>query len=325
MKRFGRIAAIVLGVVAVGASATVAISAAAMFASGGAAAGGRQSPVPSPRATSPTARANRRAARRDAASLITKLTVPAGATPVSAEPAHDHGYLKPQGLLESEFASATAHAWWTVPGSPQSVLDAIIADPPAGATQDGSGSVGDSKPRTSALVLDYAWPPVAGVLGARLLELTVTRIGVDRTGLLAESQSVWIVPRPASERIPARTRVIQIVSDAPGAAHGGDVTLSRRGQVGSVVALLNQLPIEQPGVINCPAMIDPRTITMTFRARPSGPALAVLRFAAYRPWKLAGSNECAPVELSIEGHSRPALDGGNFIQRIERIIGLSIT
>src|ERR1700677_256764 len=102
MMRFGRIIVVVVIAVVV-ASAVVAIAAAATFDGG---AGGQQTPSRPPPATSPTARANRRAARRDAASLLTKLKLPAGATSVSSEPAHDHGYLQPQPLLEEEFASA---------------------------------------------------------------------------------------------------------------------------------------------------------------------------------------------------------------------------
>jgi hypothetical protein len=244
---------------------------------------------------------------------------------VRSEPAHDHGYLKPQPLLEEEFASLTAHAWWTVPGDPQSVIDAIEANPPAGATQNGTGSGGNFKTGTSELDVDYQWPPIAGVLGPRLLRVTVTSLGRGLTGVLAESQSVWIVPRPASERIPAATRVVQISSAVPGAADGGTVTVTRGGQVGSIVALLNRLPIVQPGATGCPALIDGKTITMTFRASSSGPALAVLQFVDYEPWKAASSNECAPVQLSLAGRQRPALDGGDFVSRIERIIGLNIT
>ena len=158
-----------------------------------------------------------------------------------------------------------------------------------------------------------------------VLEVTVTSIGGGLTGVLAESQSIWIVPRPASERIPAATRVVQISSAVPGAADGGAVTVTRHGQVGSIVALLNRLPIVQPGVTGCPAQIDPKTITMTFSASSSGPALAVLQFNDYQPWRAANSNECAPVQLSVAGRRRPALDGGDFIKRIERIIGLNVT
>jgi hypothetical protein len=319
--RYARIIATVV-VAAIAASAAVAIAAAATFGGG---ADGRQSTVAPPRATSPRARANRRAARLDAASLLTKLKLPAGATSVPSEPAHDHGYLGPLQLLEADFASATAHAWWTVPGDPQSVIDAIEADPPAGATQDGTGSGGNFKTGTSELDVDYQWPPVAGVLAARLLRVTVSSIGGGLTGVLAESQSVWLVPRPASERIPAATRIVQISSAVPGAAHGGSLTLTRGARVDAIVALLNGLPIVQPGATCCPALIDPRTITMTFRARTSGPVLAALRFADYRPWKAAYSNECAPVQLSVAGRRWPALDGGAFIEQIERIIGLRIT
>jgi len=321
MPRLGRII-VVLVVAVVAASAAVAISAAATFGGG---TGGRQQTVRPPRATSPKAKSNRRAARLDAASLITKLTLPAGATRVPAQPAHDHGYLKPMPVLESESASETAHAWWTASGDPASVLAAIEANPPAGATQDGTGSGGNSKTGSSELDVVYQWPPIAGVLGSRTLQVTVTSIGGGRTGVLAESQSDWIVPRPARERIPAATRVVQIASAVPGAADGGSVTVTRDDQTRSIVALLNRLPIEQPGVTACPLLSDPRTITMTFRGRASGPALAVLRFADYRPWKVADSDQCAPVELSIGGRRRPDLDGGDFITRIERIIGLSIT
>jgi hypothetical protein len=111
----------------------------------------------------------------------------------------------------------------------------------------------------------------------------------------------------------------------PGAADGGTVTVTRRGQVGSIVALLNRLPIVQPGATGCPALIDGKTITMTLSARSSGPALAGLQFVDYRPWQAASSTECAPVQLSVAGRQRPALDGGDFIKRLERIIGLSIT
>ena len=327
MVRFRSVVAVVVVALLV-ASAAVAIAAAATFGGGAdarQAADARQVAVPTPRATSPKARANRRAARLDAVSLLTKLKLPAGATTVPSEPAHDHGYLAPQQLLEADFASATAHAWWTVPGDPQSVIDAIEADPPAGATQDGTGSGGNFKTGTSELDVGYQWSPVAGVLAARLLRVTVTSIGGGLTGVLAESQSVWIVPRPASERIPAATRIVQISSAVPGAAYGGSVTLTRGAQVDSIVALLNGLPIVQPGATGCPALIDPKTITMTFRARTSGPVLAALRFADYRPWKAAYSNECAPVQLSVAGRRRPALDGGEFIKQIERIIGLRIT
>src|ERR1700722_12861595 len=194
MMRFWRIV-VVLGIAGVGGAAVVAISAAATFGGG---AGGRPTPFRPPPATSPKARANRRAARRDAASLLTKLKPPAGAKTVRSEPARDNGYLKPQQLLEEDFASLTAHTWWTVPGNPQSVIDAIEANPPAGATQDGTGSGGNFKTGTSELDVDYQWPPIAGVLGPRLVRVTVTSLGRGLTGVLAESQSIWGVPRPGS-------------------------------------------------------------------------------------------------------------------------------
>ena len=187
---------------------------------------------PPARASSPPARPNRQAARRDAALLVTELHLPPAATAVTSEPPRDHGYLRPLPALEPALATATAHAWWTVPGAAQRVIDAIEADPPAGATQAGTGSGANAKTGTSELEVDYQWPPVADVLGSRLLRVTVTSVGGGRTGVLAEAQSVWVVPRSASERIPAATRVVEITSTVPGAAHGGDVTVTRAAQVG---------------------------------------------------------------------------------------------
>ncbi len=280
---------------------------------------------PAPRATSPKARANRRAARRDAASLLAKLHLPGGATRVPSEPADDNDYLRPSPWLEADFASETAHAWWTVPGDPASVIGAVEADPPAGARQGATQMTGNDQTGTSAVTLEYGWQPVGNVLGTRLLAVTFTRIGRGLTGVLAESQSVWIVPRSVSERIPAATRVVQIASTVPGAPHGGSVTITNPAHVRSIVALLNALPVAQPVEINCPAEMDPKTITMTFRASTSGGALAVLRFVDDAPWHPAYSDACAGVSLSIGGRRRAALDGGDFIERIEGIIGFTIT
>jgi hypothetical protein len=221
---------------------------------------------------------------------------------VPSEPAHDNGYLAPLRLLEAEFASATGHAWWTVPGEPQSVIDAIEADPPPGATQDGTGSAGNVKTGTSELEVDYQGPPVAGMLGARLLRVTVTSLGRRLTGVLAESQSVWIVPRPASDRIPAATRIVQISSAVPGAADDGSLTITPGAQVGSIVALVNRLPLVQPGVTSCPGLMLPaKTIVLTFRAHASGAAVAVLRYIDYRPWKAASSSSAIPYSCRSAG------------------------
>jgi hypothetical protein len=226
-------------------------------------------------------------------------------------------------VLEESGAHAVAHAWWIVPGDPQSVIDAIAHDPPLGSRPDGTGS--GSSPRGSELDVEYAWPPVRGVLGDRGLRVTVTSLGDGRSGVLAESQTDWIVPRPSSERIPAGTRVVEIDSRVPGAADGGHVVITQTAQVAGLTAIVDRLPIVQPGWGSCVLLRDPREITMTFRARAGGPALAALRFADFRPWRAATSGRCEPVELSIGGRRRHELNGGRFIHRIEHLLGLRLT
>jgi hypothetical protein len=268
--------------------------------------------------------ANQAASRRDARSLLAKLMLPAGATPVASEPAGDHGYLKVVGPLESDLARALAHGWWEVPGTPSDVIAYVRAHPPAGSTPSGSGSGGNIYTGTTSTSVNYQWPPVRDVLGDRELAVTATALPGGETGVLAEAQSDWIVPRPATERIPSSTGEIDISSGAPGKPPVESLSVSGPSEVRKIVGLINALPIAQPIVVACPLLIDPRLITMTFRAASDGAALAVLTYDDFRPWA-EPSGLCKAVDLTIGGHRQDPLIGGRFLQRIGRTVGRSLT
>jgi hypothetical protein len=269
-------------------------------------------------------RANRVASRRDARSLLAKLALPAGATRLFSEPHGDHAYLKVQGALEGDEARAIAHGWWEAPGAPVEVIAYVRAHPPAGGTPFGTGAAGNIYSGTSADSLYYQWPGVRGVLGYRELAVTATALPDGETGVLAEAQSDWIVPRPTVERIPLSTGEIDITSGAPGQPPSESFSVSRTSEIQKVVRLINGLPIAQPIAYMCPALTDPRLVRMTFRAAIGGPALAVLSYYDFRPWS-GPSQACKTVDLTIAGRRQDPLIGGDYLQAIGRMLGRSLT
>lgn len=268
--------------------------------------------------------ANRAAARRDVSSLLAKLVLPAGTVGLVSEPRGDNGYLKVNGPLEADEAHTLAHGWWVLAGTPEDVIAYVRAHPPAGGRLFGTGTAGNTHNGTSAESVYYQWAGVRNVLGYRELALTATALPDGTTGVLAEAQSDWIVPRPTAERIPSSTGEIDITSGAPGRRPRESLSVSNRSQVGKIVRLINALPIAQPIVVACPLLLDPRLVTMTFRAAPGGPPLAVLTYSDFRPWS-GPSQLCKTVALEIGGRTQDALIGGDFLKRIGRMLSRSLT
>ncbi|MFZ0043428.1 MAG: hypothetical protein WAK93_19115 [Solirubrobacteraceae bacterium] len=266
---------------------------------------------------------NRRAARRDAPLLLAKLILPPGAIHLPTEPAGDNGYLKPMEALESDMAHVVARAWWQLPGTPAEAIAFIRAHPPAGPQLSSTGSLGNRNTGTSALSLSYQWRGVGEKLGQRELTVTTTALPNGQTGLLAEAQSDWIVPRPKSERIPSSTRLIQITTGTSGAKWTGFLSVTGAAKVDRIVGLINGLAIAQPIVYVCPPQTNPRLITMTFRASPDTRALAVLTYADYQPWS-GPSEACKTVQLTVGGRRQDPLIGASFLKTIGRLLGTSL-
>jgi len=265
---------------------------------------------------------NRAAAQRDADGLVARVVLPPGAVRLGGEPAGDNGYLKPLPALESDTAHALADVWWQVPGTPETAVAFIEAHRPAGATQFGSGSSASSQTGASASMVFFQWPAVGTVLGYRTVTVTATALSAGETGVLIESQSDWIVPRPTSERIPSAVARIDITSGAPRKRPPVSLSVTRAGQVRSIVRLINGLPIAQPVAIACPSLSDPRMITLRFRAA-SGRTLAVLTYDDFRPWS-SPSVDCKTVGLSIGGRGQPPLLGGSFLSTLAKLVGRSL-
>ncbi len=198
---------------------------------------------------------NQRAAQLDAARLLSSLRLPAAATASLTEPVGANGALVPLESLVASPARVVVHGWWTVPGSPGVVLAYVRAHPPSGAklAESGSGTIGLSGAAIENVA--YTWPAIAGVIGARELAVTVTALPDRVTGVLAQAQSDWIVPRPASEHVPAVVREVDITI----AKVNGLTTVSRRlttvAKVRKIVSLIDAMPTVQPGAYSCPLLL----------------------------------------------------------------------
>lgn len=267
---------------------------------------------------------NRQAAARDAAKLLGRVRLPAGATRLSAEPPGDHGWLKPLGSIVGSSARADTHAWWSVPGAPGPVLKYVETHHPSGATRFETGSGGD-RSGTTEWEVGYRWPVIAGMLTARVLQVTVTAIPGHGTGVLAQAQSDWFVPRPAAERVPTGVHTIEL-NEGPIAK---PPTLTRSftnaAQISRITSLIDGMPVVQPDMLGCPALIfsGARVVTLKFDG-PGSTALAVARYLDYPPLNSL-SGECTPVDFSVHGRQQTPLIGGRFVQWLENITAIRLT
>jgi hypothetical protein len=273
-----------------------------------------------------TSTSNRRAARLDTARLLRGLRLPTAARRSPGEPVGDGGSLKPLPALMATPARADVHAWRLVPGSPPSVLAYIEAHPPAGSRLYATGSAYTGRSGRSVESLDYGWPAIPGVIGARELAVSVTFVSRTTTAVLAQAESDWIVPRAPSERVPVAAHEIDITSATPGGPTTISLHLTNAAKVRRIVGLINAMPIVQPGAYSCPGLTNPgaRVLTFKFRARVSGQLLAQATYIDY-PGLSAPSGLCNPIALRIRGHVRDPLIGPDFVRQAEQVLGVSLT
>jgi len=251
------------------------------------------------------------------------VSLPAGATESSSEPAGDEGLLAHAGAGGPDTPNVVAaHAWWTLPGSRAEVMAYVRGHPPNGSALIASSS-GGTRGLTSFESATFAWPALPGVLSTRWLVLTAAQLPHGSTGLRADAQVVWVTPRPASERIPAGARrlSVSVTSALKGNfASQRPFSVTSAQRIERIVALLNSLPAAQPGT----------------RACADDPGIR-LRLAFHQPDAVATIDPygCGGVELTIGGRAQAplgseALPGTStthepsLIVRIDRVLGVKL-
>jgi len=127
------------------------------------------------------------------------------------------------------------------------------------------------------------------------------------------------VPRPAAERVPAGVGAISITRAPPGHLPDMSRTVTKRTSVDAIVAMVDRLPIVQPGFVACPVIL-PGTpvVTFAFRAGRSGPALAT----ASEPADVTEpTTVCDALSFSTGAHVWPSLlHGARFLHRVDRML-----
>ena len=256
---------------------------------------------------------SRRQGEVEAARLLTLLSLPPGAVYSATQPAGSNPRLAGPVSSPGALALIDTPAWWLAPGSPDSVLAWLESHPPEGSTLNmRSSSLVHGAVESQSVTFTLA--PVPGAFEWRGLLVTVAPEPGGRTGVRADAQVVRTVPRPAGDRIPLRSRVLE-VRYSGGSARPGGFTVDHPPQVRRIVKAINALQIVQPSgpVYGCGPFFDnPRLVTLTFRGRAGGRALAVTR------QNVPGGHCDGGMSLTVDGKRRTPLAGGEAVVRALR-------
>lgn len=260
-------------------------------------------------AARPTSAGNKRAAQRDAAQLLHLVVLPLGAVRLSQEPQGDGGLLKtadsfPSGLIVDR------HRLWRLDKPFEQAISFVNGHAPRGARLSGGGHTGGRHiPKNKSFT--FSFPPVADRISTRQLELTLVALPHQQTGLRADAQDIWLVPRTPSEKIPAGVHEVDVRTSK---AH---VRVTSAAMVQRLVRLVDSLPIVQPGLVHgCP----PDTIIRPPMSIRFLSAHGALLARAQVPGSFA-IGACAPIEFWIRGHRQKPLSG-HLYGEIGRLLGV---
>jgi hypothetical protein len=243
----------------------------------------------------PTSKSSARVAARR---ILGALRLPAGASRAQANPG-------PPSLGKPPFVAATpnlvdVHEFWRVPGAPRSVLNWITKHPPSGSKAFESGAIGDNGSVVSQFVGFSFLRSSRDRDPSETLLVTVGAARGGGTAVRADAQAVWLLTRPASERVPAGVHAIAVSESRFSGQPPGRWTVTDASRVKRVVAILDRLPAAQPGPAACPADAGPFVTLELATAAKHGRRLAT----AY-----VDGGGCRRVGLVIRGHREHPLQG----------------
>jgi hypothetical protein len=252
---------------------------------------------------------NRAVAVADAHHLLRLLVLPPGAVREAGAPS---SALRSPGDTAATPNIVDLHAWWRVKGTMSSVLAFVERHAPRGTGRSGIGRIAQGS-RVLSRELDFSWRPLPGVR-YRSLTVEVAPLPHGYAGVRADAEDIWIQPRPASERMPVQVEVLTVTR-----GRSLSLTTTNAAKLAEIAALIDRLPIVQPGVYNCPMIPAAPTVTFTFRARSGGPALAQASTLATGPFA------CPGMQFTINGRKQRSLMAGPaFIRAAGRTLGVRL-
>jgi hypothetical protein len=248
----------------------------------------------------PGSRGKRAAARTDAQALLARLKLPAGAIRTGHDRAVSPQCCGGPGSRPATPNLVDVHEFFWVPGNPRQVLTWIGNHGPKGSTSVETGISGVVGPTGSAVWYydGFSFANRPGLLIDRMLLVAATRAKGGGTALRADGQSVWLVPRPPSERIPSGVRSIAVSTEELGGEPRLVDTVTGASRIKRIASWVDRLALAQPGPIFCPADYG-RRVVLRFLSGSRVLASAV-----------ADGAGCGDVTLTIRGRSEPELTGG---------------
>lgn len=242
-----------------------------------------------------TAAGDKRIAAALAEREFAAVRLPRGAAPVTARPGRArHLRVTPPGAPDLE-SLLDVHRSWSVPGGPASVIAFMTAHRPAGTVVNGAGAgSGPNGSSQSVLLTLRHLPP--GVFAEGLTISAASHTGHKST-LRVDSWAAWLLPRPASEQVPAGVGAITVLGDL-GPRTYPVATVTAPSQIAAIVGIVNSRQRVQPGVTSCPFAPSLR-IDLRFRVAPGTPVLA-----------RAVEDGCYGLEFGLGGRAQPELTEG---------------
>jgi hypothetical protein len=242
-------------------------------------------------AASATSQTPKQLAEKAAAGILASFVVPPGGRRLTAPPHVPGGLLDAPGIFVGATWEVHLTAFWEAPGNPLTVLAWERAHLPHRFITGGLDS--GQAPWNEGFRLGPE-----GVLTDRELDVDVASAGGGRTGIRLDAWVAWLPPRWAGSMIPPTARTATIADlDNDSAPVRLPVTITDPATVRKLADLIDGLtwsPI--PADTLCPAP-GGRQLSLTFRARPGGPVLAVAQTG----------QDCNTVALAVRGGQQPAL------------------
>jgi hypothetical protein len=197
--------------------------------------------------------------------------------------------------------------------SPGAAFAWFKAHPPANARQ-ALTSLGKTNGKTTSSTVGFDWGELPTVSDRELL-VTVVPHGGHGAAFRIDAQAIWVTPHPASAKVPAASRLVEIELTHEGRRKAA-ATVTSQGEVDEFAHLIDSAPAAQPGSVSCGSEPERfEKLILTFRASRGGTALASVE-QSLPP----GCDQ--PLELTVAGH-RTTLEGGQpLVRRALKSLGV---